>query len=244
MSLLLKRDILMLLNLFFIQLTVFLFFSILEFLSSKYKWNKPKNFNKFWLVVVIFSIFWFQVLAFLNSFFFYAFIQFSNPVVTVLFAYLFYSFCNYWVHRFKHRHKILWQYFHKLHHSPPHMEAKISFYRHPVEVIFNTFVILFVAKIFGLSIEMICAMLLIEGILECFHHSNIHHNSFKYIDWLIQTPEMHLLHHEYKLHKYNYSPLAFWDLIFLTHKKPNYVVRRLGFSDSKKPLTYLFLKNK
>lgn len=234
----------MLLSLFIIQVCVFLLFSLLEKKAKAHCWPKPKRFVLYWFLVVLFGAIWFQVIIFSLQFLPTAVINLPNGVSTVLYAYLFYSFLNYWGHRLKHSNGFLWQYFHKLHHSPSQMETKLTFYRHPVEIIFNTIVILLPVWLLGLSVEMVCAMLLIEGALECFHHSNIHYDKFRYVDWLIQTPEMHLLHHEYGLHKYNYSPLALWDLLFFTYKRPSYLPEKLGFADSNKPFIYLFLKNK
>lgn len=228
-----------------IQLVVFLFFTLVESKSSKKNYyDKPNDFNKYWSCILVFSIIWFQVIILLLVNLPEPLINLDVSLLNATFSYLLYSFLNYWIHRFKHSNKILWKYFHRLHHAPSQMETKVSFYRHPIEIIFNTLPILTLSWLLGLSVEMVCIVLTIEGSLECFHHCNIKNPKFmRYLDWLIQTPDQHLIHHQYKLHKYNYSPFVFWDYIFGTRKSIKTLNEmKLGFDNSKSQKSYVYLK--
>ena len=100
------------------------------------------------------------------------------------------------------------------------MEAALIFFKHPIELFLNTVLICLIAWIFSMPIEAIAVGLLIEGIIETFHHANI--NTPKKLRWLslfIQTPEMHLIHHQRGLHKYNYVTFL-WDRVFGTARVP------------------------
>lgn len=228
-----------------IQISTFLLFYTLEYFYPNNKWTKTKKFNLLWSCIVVYSLMWMQVIIVLALNLPESYFNVELSVINALLMYLAYSFVNYWIHRFKHSNRFLWRYFHKLHHSPEQMEVKLSYYRHPVELFFNTLVILAFTWFFGLSVEFICIVLSIEGVLEIFHHSNIKMpQHITVIEKVIQTPRMHLAHHEYGIHKHNYSPVALWDVIFNTHKAAEVPPERLGFSDSSMPFTYFFLKNK
>lgn len=144
-------------------------------------------------------------------------------VMQLVIFYLVYSLGNYWIHRLKHAWPLLWRYFHYLHHAPSHMESRVAYWRHPVEIVFNTIYLLVLGKaLLGLDITVILAGLVVEGVLEMLHHSNVKTpRLLRPLARIIQLPEMHLLHHERGLHRYNYSPLALWDVIFGTWKVPH-----------------------
>lgn len=124
------------------------------------------------------------------------------------------------------------------------MQTLVAFFRHPLEIMMNTVYLLLIGKlVFGASIEAIALALAIEGCLETFHHANIRiSKKFYWIGYIIQLPHMHLVHHEYGLHKYNYSPFC-WDAIFGTVAISHKWNKRLGFADSNNIKKYFLLKN-
>jgi sterol desaturase/sphingolipid hydroxylase (fatty acid hydroxylase superfamily) len=58
------------------------------------------------------------------------------------------------------------------------------------------------------------------------------HMSFRTPRWLgyiIQRPESHSVHHGKNVHRYNYSDLPLWDLIFGTFRNPEAFQKEHGF---------------
>ena len=47
--------------------------------------------------------------------------------------------------------------------------------------------------------------------------------------YLIQTPELHSIHHQFDHHKSNYSDLPLWDRLFGTYRDATDFVDRCGF---------------
>lgn len=124
------------------------------------------------------------------------------------------------------------------------MDTRVAFFRHPLEIIVNSIYLIIIGKIlFNATVVEVAIALMIEGALETFHHSNIKiHKKINFIGYIIQTPAMHLVHHEYKLHRYNYSPFL-WDFVFKTAKIPNIDKKKLGFSYSNKVFKILIFKH-
>ncbi len=161
----------------------------------------------------------------------------------VLVFYVAYSLGNYWFHRWKHASHLLWRCLHRFHHSPSHMETLVAFYRHPLEIFANTIYIILLGKVlFGASIEVVAMALAIEASLEIFHHSNIQTpRRYRWIGYIIQIPEMHLVHHQKGLHRYNYAT-CLWDTVFGTIRIPQQWNGNVGFADSAKTGKLFLLK--
>lgn len=229
-----------------IQLLVFFIFFGLENLFPFRQFPKTRYWGLLWLGLGVFVLFWMNIMFYL-----WLYVEFDGllpigawqPVVQGFVFYLFYSFGNYWFHRWKHSNYWLWKILHYLHHSPSHMETRVAFFRHPLETLANTVYLLFIGKIiFGASVEAIAVALVIEGCLETFHHANIRFpNKLRKLGYIIQIPDMHVLHHEQGLHKYNYSPFL-WDFVFGTAKIPDAWDKRLGFANSHEPGKLLLFK--
>jgi len=128
--------------------------------------------------------------------------------------YLFYSGLNYWIHRAKHG--LLWR-LHELHHAPGHMGSELCVWRHPVETLGNLGVLLGLGQLLRTPVEIAAGVLLIEGLLEISHHSNVRTPPrLRWLAGLVQLPEMHLIHYRMGVHRYNYSSVALWDWLFGT----------------------------
>ena len=78
-----------------------------------------------------------------------------------------------------------WKYLHKMHHSTSHMDSRVAFYRHPLEMVVNTVILFVLGKIIlDVSANAVAMALVIEGILETFHHANIKLLSLDTPTWL------------------------------------------------------------
>jgi len=56
-----------------------------------------------------------------------------------------------------------------------------------------------------------------------------HIKSPRWLKHFIQTPELHSIHHQLDVHKYNYSDLPLWDKLFGTYKDTDEFTEHCGF---------------
>ena len=153
----------------------------------------------------------------------------NAPVIEGFLGWFIGTFVFYWWHRLRHKDGF-WLIFHQIHHSASRIEILTSFYKHPVEIFTNSFItaiilfpILGTSLLAGLWYNMFAA----TG--EYFYHANI--KTPKWLRYFIQTPELHSIHHEYDVHKYNYSDLPIWDRLFGTYKDTTTFTERCGFPE-------------
>ena len=225
-----------------VQITVFLLFYLLERLNPARPIVRPKGFELVWVLINAFAITWANVAMYYYSPSGGVIDTGLPPVTAGLIYYLIYTFVAYWYHRMRHSNKFLWRYVHRFHHSAPQMETTVAFYKHPTEYILNTAIVLSLAWVLSVPVEAVALALTIEGCLECFHHSNIKiPKKYHWIGWFIQTPEMHLIHHEYGQHRYNYAT-CLWDTIFGTARVSTKWNGRLGFKSSFDTYSHILLK--
>lgn len=228
----------------FVQFVVILFFLIFERIAPARDLPRAPNFYKWLFLVNSFSGVWFGTILYMwanlevNNF------LCENYLVTGGFIfYVIYSFFGYWWHRARHSVKPLWFFIHKFHHSPPRMETTVAFFKHPFEFMANSIVIFFLGWVISAPAEWIALALAIEGVLETYHHSNIRtHKRLRFIGYVFQTPEMHLVHHQRGLHKYNYASFL-WDSIFGTILIPDNWNGQQGFASGDKILDQFTLKS-
>jgi sterol desaturase/sphingolipid hydroxylase (fatty acid hydroxylase superfamily) len=62
-----------------------------------------------------------------------------------------------------------------------------------------------------------------------FQHANI--RTPQWLGYIIERPESHSAHHERGVHRYNYSDLPLWDIVFGTFKNPKTFEGEAGFYD-------------
>jgi sterol desaturase/sphingolipid hydroxylase (fatty acid hydroxylase superfamily) len=137
------------------------------------------------------------------------------------------TFVFYWWHRLRHK-KGFWLVFHQIHHSASRIEVLTSFYKHPIEILVNSFltsIILF--PILGVSVVAALWYNFFAATGEYFYHANI--KSPKWLRYFIQTPELHSIHHQYDVHRYNFSDIPIWDRMFGTYKDTTEFTSRCGF---------------
>ncbi len=146
-------------------------------------------------------------------------------------AYFTATFIFYWWHRARHENDFLWRIFHQIHHSPQRLEVITSFYKHPLEMIFNSLLCSFlVYSILGLSLKAGAVYTLCTAFGEFFYHTNI--RTARWVGWIFQRPEMHRIHHQHGRHKNNYGDFPIWDWIFGTLENPNTWSGHCGFDTS------------
>lgn len=136
---------------------------------------------------------------------------------------LVYEFGHYWYHRAAHEWNWLWHAGHQMHHSAESLDAFGANYLHPLDAaIFASISSLVLFPLLGLSLEagMISALFLTFNAM--FQHANI--RTPHWLGYLIQRPESHNIHHARGLHRYNYSDLPLWDMVFGTFSNPREAV--------------------
>lgn len=215
----------------FIQFLLFITFFVLENRYPARNLPRNKDFFQWWLFAQGFAILWIKILFVVIASPMNGPFQMGNSMVeSGLLFFFIYSFFNYWWHRLKHSNPIIWRYIHRFHHAPSKMETALIFFKHPLEIIANSCLILAIAWFFSLPIEAVAFGLLIEGAIETYHHANIKTpKRMRWISKFIQTPEMHLIHHQKGLHKYNYVTFL-WDTVFNTARIPEEWDDELGLN--------------
>lgn len=226
------------------QAAILVLFALLERAIPARPHKKNKHFYAWLIGISLFGVFWLRVVLYIwLSIDYEGLIPIGSlpPLEQGLLFYIFYSFGNYWLHRWKHSNAWLWKYLHTYHHAPSHMETFVAFFRHPFEMLMNTAYLLLIGKlIFGATPVAVAIALAAEGCLETYHHANIRTpQKLRWLGFIFQIPEMHLVHHQIYLHRYNYGPFL-WDTVFGTVKIPEYWDSRLGFP-KRDNLTKLFL---
>ena len=151
----------------------------------------------------------------------------QSQILQGLFAWFIGTFFFYWWHRVRHL-KGFWLIFHQIHHSPSRIEAITSFYKHPIEILSDAILsALILYPLLGCSMMGAFWYNCFAGIGEYLYHSNI--KTPKWFRYFIQTPELHSIHHQFGVHKYNFGDIPIWDRIFGTYKDTTEFAERCGF---------------
>jgi sterol desaturase/sphingolipid hydroxylase (fatty acid hydroxylase superfamily) len=137
------------------------------------------------------------------------------------------TFVFYWWHRLRHSNGF-WVTFHQIHHSASRIEMLTSFYKHPLEIFINTFITsLILFPLLGCSLLGSIWYNFFAAIGEYLYHANV--KTPKWLRYFVQTPELHSIHHELNVHKYNFSDIPIWDRIFGTYKDTTEFTVKCGF---------------
>lgn len=139
------------------------------------------------------------------------------------------TFVFYWWHRIRHR-KGFWLIFHQIHHSASRIEVLTSFYKHPVEIFTNSVLTAFVLfPLLGVSLMASFWYNFFAATGEYFYHANV--KTPEWLRYFVQTPELHSIHHQFDVHRYNFSDIPIWDRIFGTYKDAVQFTDRCGFPE-------------
>jgi sterol desaturase/sphingolipid hydroxylase (fatty acid hydroxylase superfamily) len=133
-----------------------------------------------------------------------------------------YEFVHYWYHRTAHGWGWLWHAAHQMHHSAESLDAFGANYLHPLDAaLFATWASLVFFPMLGLTIEAGVLAALFLTFNAMFQHANI--ATPHWLGYVIQRPESHAIHHARGVHRYNYSDLPLWDMVFGTFRNPRSV---------------------
>jgi sterol desaturase/sphingolipid hydroxylase (fatty acid hydroxylase superfamily) len=141
---------------------------------------------------------------------------------------LVYELGHYWYHRAAHEFDWLWRAGHQMHHSAENLDAFGAYYLHPVDTFNFTTISSFVFfPLLGLSIEagVIAAFFLTFNAM--FQHMSL--RTPRWLGYIIQRPESHSVHHGKGIHRFNYSDLPLWDIVFGTFRNPENFQEEHGF---------------
>ena len=152
----------------------------------------------------------------------------SGLIASTLIALLVFELFIYLWHRALHQYKGLWRLFHQMHHSAERVDTLGAFYFSPLDMIAFTFLgSLCLVVVIGVSPQAATYFLFITTFLVVFQHSNI--KTPVWVGYFIQRPESHSVHHAKGVHRYNYSDLPLFDMLFGTFKNPRTFQTEAGF---------------
>jgi sterol desaturase/sphingolipid hydroxylase (fatty acid hydroxylase superfamily) len=153
-----------------------------------------------------------------------------GPVAQGAVAYLVSTFVYYWWHRARHESKLFWLLCHQLHHSPRRIEILTSFYKHPVEITLNSILSAsIVYLLLGCTVVAGAIYTLLTALAEYFYHWNI--STPRWVGAVVQRPESHRVHHQYRHHTQNFADLPVWDMLFGTYRNPARFTATCGYDD-------------
>jgi len=164
------------------------------------------------------------------------------PLVEGFIAWFIGTFFFYWWHRLRHRGR-WWEIFHQIHHSPKRIEILTSFYKHPFEIVVNSLLSLFILyPLLGVSISGAFWYNFFAATGEYFYHANL--KSPGWLRYFIQTPQLHSIHHQRGVHRYNYGDIPLWDRLFGTYKDTVFFMKECGLEAEERLLAMLVFKEK
>ena len=151
----------------------------------------------------------------------------NSPALEGLSAWLVGTFFFYWWHRLRHA-PGFWRVFHQIHHSPARIEAVTSFYKHPLEIVSDSLLsALILYPLLGASLAGAFWTNFFAATAEYVYHANF--RSPRWLRYFIQTPELHSVHHQLDVHRYNFSDLPLWDRLFGTYRDATDFADACGF---------------
>ena len=150
-----------------------------------------------------------------------------SPLLQGFIGWLVGTFFFYWWHRLRHVHGF-WVIFHQVHHSPARIEAMTAFYKHPIEILADSaLAAMILYLLLGCSLEGALWFNFFAAAGELFYHSNI--RAPRWIRYFIQTPELHSIHHQLDVHRFNFADLPLWDRLFGTYRDAEQFAEQCGF---------------
>jgi sterol desaturase/sphingolipid hydroxylase (fatty acid hydroxylase superfamily) len=153
--------------------------------------------------------------------------RWNMPLAEGLVGWFVGTFFFYWWHVLRHKNGF-WLVFHQVHHSPARIELLTSFYKHPVEILCDALLsALVLYPLLGCSMMGAFWYNFFAATGEYFYHANV--RTPRWLRYFIQTPELHSIHHEYDVHRYNFSDIPIWDRLFGTYKDTTEFAARCGF---------------
>lgn len=121
------------------------------------------------------------------------------------------------------QHKVKWMWkFHMVHHADTYVDTTTANRHHPIESVFRVIFTLLAILVAGAPMWLVFLYQSISVVLSQFNHANIKLPLWldTAISWLIVSPDMHKVHHHYRLPETdtNYGNIfSIWDRIFRTY---------------------------
>lgn len=133
-------------------------------------------------------------------------------------------------HRSMHNSKLLWRFFHQLHHSAERVDIFGAMYFSPLDVVgFALVGSLAMVWLVGVGPEAAVVANGIATFAALFQHANL--RTPQWLGYVVHRPENHALHHARGVHAHNYGDFALWDMVFGTFQNPAKVDAEAGFYD-------------
>lgn len=137
----------------------------------------------------------------------------------LLFFFVTHDFYIYWFHRLQHHSPRLWR-IHEAHHSVHHVDWLAGTRSHPLEILINQSIEFAPIVLLGAAPEVALMKATLDAVWGMYIHSNLNIQSGK-LQWVINGPEMHRLHHACDIHNRNFATkIAIWDFLFQTAYLP------------------------
>lgn len=133
-------------------------------------------------------------------------------------------------HRTIHKVPFLWRTVHQIHHSPNRVDIPGAVLFHPVEIVAQVLLQLFVTVIV-LGLTPLAAALVgyVAAFYGMFQHWNV--RTPQWLGYLIQRPESHCVHHRKGYHACNYGDFPLWDILLGTFRNPPEYRGECGFEN-------------
>lgn len=138
------------------------------------------------------------------------------------------TFFTYWSHRIQHRFDNLWRLGHQLHHGVARVDIASAMIFHPIDVTVQVTMTLLAGLLLGASAEAAAIAGGLGFFIALFQHWNI--ATPRWIGFVIQRPESHMLHHERDVHARNFGDMPVWDMMFGTFANPLRADVPVGFA--------------
>jgi sterol desaturase/sphingolipid hydroxylase (fatty acid hydroxylase superfamily) len=132
-------------------------------------------------------------------------------------------------HRSMHRFTPLWRLLHQMHHSAERLDVVSAYWFSPFDMVTWTLLPSLILTIVGVPAQAATITLMTVAFLAMFQHTNI--RTPRWLGYLVQRPEMHVVHHARGVHRYNYADLPFLDILFGTFRNPAGYEHATGFWD-------------
>ena len=150
-----------------------------------------------------------------------------HPVLAGFAAVFVYEFALYGWHRWMHHSDALWRVFHQMHHSAERLDTYGAFYFSPMDMAGFTLLGSLALALVGIGPEASTVFLFATLFLGIFQHMNV--RTPRWLGYIIQRPESHTVHHARGVHRYNYSDLPIFDILFGTFRNPKGYEHETGF---------------
>ena len=143
------------------------------------------------------------------------------PLVQALLAMLVLDLAAYLAHRVQHEVPLLWR-FHSVHHSSQKLDFFASFRNHPADAFAIGLIAAGPLYLIGFDAIDLGILGAAQNLLGVFFHANVRWR-FRWLDWLLVTPEYHHWHHSAHVEAINrnYAVIfPWWDRLLGTRDLP------------------------